>query len=539
MKRSLIVLLGVVLSIPVFAHSFNYEYKGQTLIYEVISESDKTCQVTGPAGNAIYGEVAIPSNVSDGSSDYIVTTIGVNAFSQYFYLTSVDIPNSVTVIENYAFWSCVHLKSIKIPVSVTSIGRQAFEGCGFTSITIPKAVNNIGFSSFNKCFSLIEINVEEDNPNYSSINGVLLNKDCTTLLQYPGGLTGEYVIPNSVTTIGENAFNDCMNLTSVIIPNSVEIIDDFAFSYCSNLTTVYIPNSVKTIGSWAFGGCSKLTSINIPNSVINIGDGAFSDCANLVEFKVDESSPNFCSVNGVLFNRDCTTIIRLPPGMEYSEYVIPNTVTTIGNGAFNYCLNLHTVIIPNSVTTIENNAFDFCCYLNSMEIPNYVTYIGDLAFCNCLGLSTIDIPNSVTHIGHYAFALCGNLTSVTFPYSVTTIGYQAFTYCNSLTAVYYNAQDPLEFDSNIFDADTYSTATLYVPAGAGRKCKNINPWMNFNSIENFDFDGIEDISVDIDLYAPCEVFTLGGIKVADSLDNLSSGVYLVRQGNAVKKIAVK
>ena len=191
----------------------------------------------------------------------------------YEGLTTANIPSSVeynsvaysvTSIGWSAFYGCTGLTSIEIPNSVTSIGYGAFSGCsGLTSVTIPNSVTSIGNEPFTDCWSLTSINVVNDNPNYSSKDGVLFNKQQTTLIQCPGGKQGAYVIPYSVTGIGFAAFSGCRSLASVTIPNSVTSIGQFAFCNCSSLTSVTIPNSVTSIGDRAFYGCSSLTDIYV------------------------------------------------------------------------------------------------------------------------------------------------------------------------------------------------------------------------------------------------------------------------------------
>lgn len=249
---------------------------------------------------------------------------------------------------------------------VTSIGPNAFEySTGITAVIIPNSVTSIAGNAFISCTSLSQFRVSTENSTYSSVNGVIFDKSQHTLVQCPEGITGNYSIPNSVTSVGTDAFLECANLTSVTIPNSVTSIGNNAFADCSVLTSVTIPNSVTSIGISAFAG-SGITSVTIGTGVTSIGDGAF-DGSNL------------------------TTV------------AIPDNITSIGVASFQNCYNLTSVTIGNGVTTIGVNAFEFC---NS--------------------LSQVTFGNSVTSIGAGAFEYCDYLTAVTIPASVTSIGSQAF-----------------------------------------------------------------------------------------------------------------
>ena len=231
----------------------------------------------------------------------------------------------------------------------------------------------------------------------------------------------------SVTSIGECAFRDCTGLISVTIGNRVTSIGNWAFAGCTGLTSVTIPNSVTSIGELAFCYCTGLTSVTIPNSVTSIGDDAFSVCTGLTSINVASDNPNYCSVNGVLFNKNRTTLISYPGGKQ-GAYTIPNSVTSIGNYAFFRCSSLTSIEIPNSVTSIGGYAFYNCTGLTSIEIPNSVTSIGSSAFYKCSSLTSVTIGNSVTYIGDEAFRGCSGLTSVTCLATIppTFVGYYAF-----------------------------------------------------------------------------------------------------------------
>ncbi|EKT4535331.1 leucine-rich repeat domain-containing protein [Flavobacterium psychrophilum] len=249
-----------------------------------------------------------------------------------------------------------------------------------------------------------------------------------------------------VTAIGESAFIQCNNLTSVTIPNSVTTIGDYVFANCPGLTSVTIPNSVITINRGAFGGCSSLTSVTIPNSVTTIRENAFADCSGL------------------------------------TSVTIPNSVTDIENGAFFSCSGLTSVTIPNSVTTIGDEAFADCSGLTSVTIPNSVTTIGDGSFAECSGLTSVTIPNSVTTIGDGSFAECSGLTSVTIPNSVTTIGDEAFAGCSSLRTVNCHITSPLVINVTTFRRVNKSTCALNVPTGTQAVYQAAAVWRNFSPI---------------------------------------------------------
>ena len=324
-----------------------------------------------------------------------VKVIGNCAFDLCRSLTIINIPNSVTTIGNCAFWGCDYLISINIPNSVTTIGKSAFSDCYYlTSINIPNSVTTIGDSAFWWCYSLISITIPSSvvtimgNPfchwhgnlyNESKVfiyeDHVLFNKNKTTLIACIAKKTN-YTIPNRVTTIGDSAFLGCESLTSINIPNSVTTIGKSAFSKCQSLTSINIPNGVTIIGNYAFNGCKSLTSITIPSSVVTIIGNPFYNWHG----DLYNESKAFIYEDHVLFNKNKTTLIAYRA--KETNYTIPNSVTTIGEGAFSGCDSLTSINIPNSVTTIGKDAFSDCISLTSISIPNSVTTIGKSAFVN-------------------------------------------------------------------------------------------------------------------------------------------------------------
>ena len=239
-----------------------------------------------------------------------VTSIGANAFS-FSALKSINIPNSIKSIEANTFGYCSALESINIPNSVTSIGDEAFLYCSaLKSINIPYSVTSIGSQAFGRCDALQDINVDSNNQYFKSIDGVFFNFDLTTLIQYPiGKLQNSYTLPNSVTTIEENAFAFNCNLSSINLSNSLTSIGDRAFQDCSNLLTINFPNSLTTIGGNILYNCSALTSVTIPSSVIKIENHAFTSCENLREVINLADEPQ--SVNNDIFNLTAISSARL------------------------------------------------------------------------------------------------------------------------------------------------------------------------------------------------------------------------------------
>ena len=362
-------------------------------------------------------------------------------------------------------------KEITIPDTidgkkVTSIGNYVFENCiGLESITIPENITNIEHMAFYYCTNLESINVDVNNNIYSSIDGVLFNKEQDKILFFPYNKSDSYEIPDSITSIGDMAFFGCYNLTNIIIPDSVTSIGNWAFKSCSSLTNITIPNSVTSIGERAFSGCANFTSITIPDSVTSIGEGAFSSCRILTSItipdsvtSISDSTFRYCyKLTDIIIPNSVTSIGFFAfEACDLTNITIPNSVTSIGGAAFRYCTRLANItisnsvtsisaetfrncykltgiIIPNSVTSIGNGAFEGCSSLTNITIPNSVTSIYWETFCSCSSLTSIIIPDSVTSIGNKAFYGCTNLTSITIPKSVTSIGDYTFTDCNNLT----------------------------------------------------------------------------------------------------------
>ena len=358
-KPILLVILMLLAGISVSA----YDFASDGLHYNILSEKDRTVEVTHLTSSQDYGYVSgnieIPRKVLYNKKTYTVTSIGEGAFRGCSGLTSVTIPNSVTSIGEGAFRRCYGLTSMTIPNSVTSIGEGAFEGCyGLTSVTIPNSVTSIGSGAFWDCSGLTSVTI----PNSVTSIGSGAFWDCS-------GLTS-VTIPNSVTSIGSGAFEGCSGLTSVTIPNSVTSIEFSAFEDCSGLTSVTIPNSVTSIGEYAFRGCSGLTSVTIGNSVASITPGIFYGCTKLGHINVNPENINLSSIDGVVYNNDASTLLCCPNGK--TAVTVPNSVTSIGSGAFWDCSGLTSVTIGNSVTSIGSGAFWDCSSLGTIYVQSQV-----------------------------------------------------------------------------------------------------------------------------------------------------------------------
>ena len=446
------------------------------------------------ASSGLKGEYSIRKGVK---------VIGNEAFSVCWLLTKINIPNSVTNIGNSAFSECSSLTCINIPNSVTNIGDKTFSYCkSLANINIPNSVTNIGNGAFSYCDLLTKIKIPSSvvnmngNP-FLEWNGdlhneskafiyehqVLFNKDKTTLIAYRSK-EKNYIIPNSVTSIGDGAFSMCESLTNINIPNSVTNIGYSAFLGCKSLSSINIPNSVTNIGYSAFSECRSLTNIKIPNSVTSIGDWAFSSCSSLTSINIPNSVTN---IGNHAFG-SCISLVKIN---------VPDSVTNIGNNTFSYCSSLTCINIPNSVTNIGNHAFESCKSLVKINIPDSVTNIGDYAFESCKSLVKINIPDSVTNIGECAFLRCESLTKINIPNSVTNIGNSTFSSCSSLTCI--NIPNSVTNIGNCAFLCCRSLANINIPdsvtdigCGAFYACESLTKISIPNSvtyIENYAFGG--------------------------------------------------
>ena len=445
MRKLILLVCSVILSLSAFAQTDKIFY------------TSTDGNIVTPYETDVFGVNIISNEYKDGQGiitfDGPVKSVGEDAFYFCKSLTSITIPEGVTSIGRSAFAYCSSLTTVTLPEGVTSIEDNTFHYCSsLTAITIPEGVTSIGENAFYFCKSLTALTIPE---------GVTNIGDNT--FQYCSSLTA-ITIPEGATSIGAWAFSGCSSLTAITIPNTVTSIGTFAFSKCSSLPSITIPEGVTSIEGCMFSGCSSLTTITIPESVTSIGSSAFEDCSSLTSIVVESGNTIYDS------RENCNAIIETATNTLVAgckSTIIPNTVTSIGAGAFQYCSSLTSITIPNSVTSIGGWAF-YGSSLTSINIPNSVTSIGSSTFSSCSSLTSIVvesgntiydsrencnaiietatntliagckstiIPSTVTRIGSSAFSNCKSLSSITVPISVTTIGSFAFSGCSSLATI--------------------------------------------------------------------------------------------------------
>ena len=475
MKTKLFTLLLAVAASVGTLFAWDYERVQIGDLYYNLDATNQTAEVTYRSyTNYKYNE------------GWGITTANIPASVTYN-----EIPNSVTSIGFGAFYGCSGLTSVTIPNSVTSIGSAAFYGCsGLTSVTIGNSVTSIGNNAFWYCSGLTSIDVASDNSNYCSVDGVLFNKDKTTLIQYPGGKQGAYTIPNSVTSIGDNAFYGCASLTSVTIPNSVTSIQYNAFEGCKGLTSVTIEaKTPPALGDYAFGFRSGF-DIYVPCGTLEAYKTAWAYYADRIRSGVEYTitgkvnDANAGSVdyptsacgdvvitavpnNGYHFtqwsdgNTDNPRTIELTQDTTFTAEFAYDRVGTCGKDlalVWSYDPTNKVLTIGNAGEFTENMQF-------GAEAPNE--------------MEELVIGNSVTAIGANAFAGISSLKKVSIGESVKTIGEQAFFNCVNLETIFNYRQTPTNAYSTAFDGVDKFECVLYVLPSSIDMYKNASVWRDF------------------------------------------------------------
>ena len=278
---------------------------------------------------------------------------------------------------------------IVIPEGVTHISEGALDRIfDFKRLVLPDSLTSIEESVFFLCDTLLEFAINENNKVYSCVDGIIFDKQKTSLLHYPIGR------------------------------------EDVSYA---------VSDGITTIGDFAFCGCEYIERIELPASVTTVGMGSFSSCPELK--KIDVTGDSLKSIGGVLFDADGRTLIAYPAGLKESHYIIPNGVTTIGDIAFEGCENLKKITIPTSVTTIGDDAFADCSSMIEITLPESVKTLGIRAFSGCKALTSVNLSSNIKVIEEATFAECENLKSINFPEGIKTIKESAFAFCRVLEQV--------------------------------------------------------------------------------------------------------
>ena len=417
-----------------------------------------------------------------------VKTIGYNAFGGDDALKSADLGEGLISIDSYAFQSCSNLETVSLPESLTTINSYAFQSCSkLTSIDIPNKVTKIDDNTFSNCpslknvsigsgctsistvafinaYSIDEITVAENNKNFTAVDGVLYNKDKTTLVLYPKNRSGEFAVPDTVTTIADYAFDNAPKLTKVTIGENVKSVGTGAFRNCNSLETVIFKDSdtvQKTIGDYAFNNCPALTEVDFGNAVKSIGNYAFmvDKLLESIEFPDSLESIGYCAFS-------CYR------GGTYSTYVASNLksvkfgsgLKTIGNYAFYGNRSLETVQFSGeNLTSIGEDAFRDCIALSELNITGNGLVIDSNAFYCNYALKSVTLGTGVKTINDYAFRECTSLETVNIGNDVETIGYRAFYYDNNIKQLVLGKG--LKNVSPVAFSDKYSNLTVYCYEG--------------------------------------------------------------------------
>lgn len=481
---------------------------------------------------------------------YTEIRIGREVFSDCTSLTSIILPEGQTTISYGLFEGCVSLKNVILPSTFKQIYDNAFKGClSLTELEIPCSVKQIGYSAFEDCCSLEKVNIPMGVSNIWSntfsgccaLKGIVIPSSverieneafsgCSSLL--------ELDIPNSVTTIGEKVFANCTSLESIDIPPSVSKIGNYAFINCASLRNIYLSDNILKIGGGLFENCSSLTDVYIGKNIKNIEPtitrreyysqndddyieirkqhNIFKGCNSLKNIDVSISNEHLSSSDGVLFNKNKTTLIKYPEGRKTIRYTIPNSVKTIGKNAFSNCrylesvylsedihevgeyafsecISLKDIFIPSNVSKIALGAFSGCKALSNIKLPTSITVIASSLFLGCISLKTIDIPNTIEKVGWNAFEDCKSLKNIELPSSIENIASGVFSGCSCLQYLEIPNQIT-EIDSDLF-SDCTSLESINIP----KTVKKINRGI---------FDGclgLKEIHINIEDIDNCEI----------------------------------
>ena len=396
-----------------------------------------------------------------------LVSIGDHAFDQCSNLTQITLPTSLESIGEQAFYFCRFLTEIEIPDSVKTLDAGVFYGCKrLASVKLPSALSTIPMEAFYGCSALAEI----DLPDTLTAIQTGAFKNCSALR--------EIVIPNSVTDLFGNAFQGCTALESVSLPSALKVLTGGVFYGCSALKTIALPNALETIQSSAFAKCSALEEIHLPASVNSVDDFAFINCSSLQKISVDEQNASYSSIDGHLYNKEKTILVRYAPAANDTVFAVPDTLEEIGTYACHGAVNLKRLILSDSTVLIGESAFYECAALESIEFGENLECIDDDAFSGCASLKSVVLPESLQVLGSCAFQGCLSMTSLVFLGCPTQIGMLAFDGCTSLCDVDIEAIDgfgTLMFSSCLaFESFVVPTHFEYINDRTFAYCENLS-----------------------------------------------------------------
>ena len=405
-------------AVQITVDGVTYDDFGSAVIHEGLYRNVTVVGISNDfAGDLVIP--ALPAQFGDGLFYFRVTEIKSNVFRNNTKITSVTLPNTIAKISDWIFEDCTNLNKATIHSGI--IDSHAFYGCtSLSSVVFGASVTNIG--GFFGCPSLSQFEVVEENTVYSSLDGVLYNKNKTVIVNYPSGKTGaSFSIPNTVLAIAESAFQG------------------------SSLSSIILPESLTSIGVWGIGDCPNLSSMVIPPNVTDISSSAFNLCTGLTRFDVAEANTAYSSSDGILYNKDKTVIVRYPPNKTNTSFSIPASVTDVYGYAFRDCLHLSSLFVSGNVSTIEYGAFA------------------------ASKIQSITISKSVNFIDIYAFGWCVGLTDITV-------------FWNTPLEVTINNGES-SWDDIFADVDK-SAVTLHVPPGTKATYLTSDIWKDFNIVDD-------------------------------------------------------
>ena len=438
--------------------------------------------------------MSVPAVFAENYSDAVVSEACENNSDEEIYTSTLDVPNTKVSGDwiysvNSDGTTCEILEyigaggDVVIPdtlgvYTVTGIDYYAFIAAGLTGITIPSTVSYISdniyhnyvsdeereniqgvsyrYNPYNKSNTLTSIKVASGSKYFTAVDGVLYNYQMTGLVAYPGAkkstsfsvpdgvsrigyyafANSKYItavtLPDSVKYIESSAFQGCTKLTSINLPEGITSLSGSIFAGCSSLSSITIPESTKNIGSSAFRSCTSLTTVTVPANVSYIGYGAFSYCTSLKSINVRTANETYCSISGILYDKNMTEIMAFPAGLTVSSFAVPSGISSIGEYAFEGA-KISSVSIPSSVIVINDYAFSDCTNMSAVSMNVGLKTIGDQAFYNCPKLLNVTVPDGVLRIGNSAFAKSyenksDSTRTFTIPTSVTAIAQYAFGY---------------------------------------------------------------------------------------------------------------